>query len=69
MEKVIVPNTVESLEDSVFSQCKQLHEIIFEPGSCLESIGDDCFAGSGLRNIVIPKSVSSIGKSAFHNCV
>ena len=68
VEKVIVPNSVESLGESAFSECKQIHEIIFEPGSCLKSIGDCCFAGSGLREIIIPKSISSIGKSAFHNC-
>ena len=68
IEKVIIPNSVESLGESAFSECKQIHEIIFEPGSCLKSIGDCCFAGSGLREIIIPKSISSIGKSAFHNC-
>lgn len=34
----------------------------------LESIGDDSFHGSGLLEIVIPESVTSIGKYAFNMC-
>ena len=57
VEKVVIPNSVESLGNSVLYQCEQLHEIVFEPDSRLRNIGDCCFTGSGLRKIVIPKNV------------
>ena len=56
-EIVIIPNSVERLGESAFYKCKQLHEIIFEPGSRLKTIKRRCFRGSELRKIVIPKNV------------
>ena len=35
IEKVIIPNSVESLGESAFYRCEQLREVVFEPGSRL----------------------------------
>ena len=40
----------------------------FELCSCLESIGEYCFYGCGLDEIVIPKSVKCIQSRAFESC-
>ena len=57
VEKVVVPGSVRSIEPYAFYQCKKLREVIFEPDSCLKSIGDFCFYGCGFAEVVIPKSV------------
>ena len=41
---------------------------MFDPDSCLESIGEECFANSGLKQIVIPGKVKTIGRDTFSNC-
>ena len=43
MEKVIVPSSVRELGGCLFSNCRHLSELIFEPGSRLERIGKYCF--------------------------
>ena len=40
--------------------------IIFNEG--LKSLENDCFEGSGIRKLVLPTSVESIGESAFNEC-
>ena len=40
----------------------------FAPGSRLESIGHGAFAGTGLREAVVPASVRALAFSAFHEC-
>ena len=68
IEKVIIPGSVESLRVCAFYQCKQLYEVVFEPGSHLKTIERWCLAESGLRKIVIPRTVQTIGDSALSNC-
>ena len=43
-----------------FSSCTKLNEVVFKPDSELKNIEDECFSGSGLRKIVIPKNVKCI---------
>ena len=52
----------------MFDKCEQLSEVVFEPNSCLEQIGSYCFARCKLCEIVIPKTVKSIGDGAFFWC-
>jgi hypothetical protein len=68
LEKIIFPCTVERIEDSCFSQCKSLTEIIFEFGSRLRSIGGCAFKQTSLRSVYIPASVEFIGKHCFERC-
>lgn len=68
IEKVFIPNTVRELGNYAFGSCKQLREVVFEPGSQLETIGTTCFAECGFEEITIPKSVRSIGNLAFGGC-
>ena len=57
IEKLIVSSSVKTLGNCAFSCCRQLREISFEPGSCLERIEEYCFERCGLTRIVIPRSV------------
>lgn len=63
----IIPNSVTSIRDSAFSDCKGLNSITI-PNS-VTSIGDNAFYGcEGLTSISIPNSVTSIGEYAFYGC-
>lgn len=68
IEKLIISNTVKKLGDEAFSDCVRLCEVVFEPGSQLETIGNWCFSCSGIEQIVIPKNVQSIENGVFYGC-
>ena len=59
IEKPIVPSSVRSLGKHTFYWCRQLREVVFEPGSRLECIRTECFikssfmdpVASGVQNI------------------
>lgn len=68
IEKVIIPSSVRVLRERAFILCEFLREVVFEPGSRLETIGADCFSECGLVKVVIPRSVREIGSGAFSNC-
>ena len=40
----------------------------FAPGSKLKMIGPECFLGAGIEEMVIPKSVEKMQRSAFEYC-
>ena len=63
----VIPDSVTSIGDGAFYDCKSLKSIVFPGGvSC---IGDGAFAGCrSLTDIAIPDSVTSIGESAFNGC-
>ena len=63
LSEVILPDTVEGIGLSAFYGCKAL-ENIHLPESLVE-IDQNAFMGTGLKKIIIPSSVMSIGYSAF----
>ena len=66
-KKTIIPSSVTSIGNYVFSNCTGLRSIVI-PAS-VTSIGERAFYYcTGLRSIVIPASVTSIGESAFQSC-
>ena len=64
-ERLIIPNCVKKLEDAAFANCMELREVIFEPGSQLESIGNYCFSSCGIERMTVPRSVRDIGDMRF----
>ena len=62
-----VPNGVTSIEQSAFSGCQRLQEIIISDSviNIESSAFNSC---TSLAEITIPNSVTSIGGSAFYNC-
>lgn len=62
-----IPNTVRSIGDGAFRQCRGLKAISFP--NLLRSIGKDAFVGcTGLKAVDIPNSVTSISSNAFYMC-
>ena len=54
---------MKKLEENTFYECKNLASVTLQEG--LESIGENCFRLTAIKEITIPKSVKSIGKYAF----
>lgn len=65
LKKVILPNTISSLANSMFRNCVLLTDISL-PNS-LETINDGLFSECTFKEIIIPSSVKHIGNSAFAN--
>ena len=67
-ERVFIPRSVTKIENSAFSKCKSLKEVVFEEGSKLEEIEGYCFRSSGLEEITLPKALKNVSIEAFKNC-
>lgn len=63
LETVFLPRTLKKINNSVFYGCNSLTVINMHEG--LEEIGFAAFVGTNLKQIIIPRSVTKIGKSAF----
>ena len=68
LEKVVITGTGK-IGSYAFYNCKNLKNVAFEEGCQLSSIGDNAFAGcSNLKSIVVPKTVTNIGRKIFMDC-
>jgi hypothetical protein len=64
---LILPQTLEFIDDSAFGDCTSLESVILPDG--LLSIGIGAFRYcSGLSSITIPDSVATIGGQVFYGC-
>ena len=64
--KVIIPDNVTIIGDSVFSECAGLTSVVI-PDSVV-SIGKSAFCDTSLVSITIPGTIKTVGSSAFANC-
>ena len=70
ISSIIIPNTVVKLGKWVFYNATNLKEIIFYPGTKIETIDDYAFANcTSLQLLRIPNTVKQINKNAFMNCI
>lgn len=64
-----IPNTVTSIEQSAFENCRQLTSVTAATGSRLTTIKDYAFRYClTLASITIPEGVTSLGINAFNSC-
>ncbi len=56
----------DSWQNGAFEGCISLTSVTI--GGSVSSIGQDCFAGSGLTSLSLPDNVLTIGEAAFMNC-
>ena len=64
--KVVVPDTVKTVGDKVFSDCDNLKEVLFK--SDYTSMGDAVFENSGVEKVVLPTKLRKITDNMFKNC-
>lgn len=67
IEKIQIPDGVNTIKEEAFYECKNLTDINLPP--LLTSIEDGMFANcSSLTSVIIPNNVTSIGLMAFDRC-
>jgi len=68
LEKVLLPDSVEVIEERAFHKCDALADIDFPEG--LVSIGKDAFLGcTGFQAVTLPSTLREIGEYAFYNAM
>ncbi len=69
LSEVVMPSTIEiieSIESKAFEGCDSLYSIVIPTG--VKEIRSDAFRHSGLREVIIPDTVTKLGESAFCEC-
>ncbi len=67
VEKIVIPEGVESINYHAFQGCVRLSDITFP--STLKTIGEGAFANcASIDSMVIPATVEKLEKSAFNTC-
>lgn len=59
-------NGIRTINPGLFRKCTALENLVLPPS--ITSIGENAFAGSGLKSITLPSSVVRINDDAFLNC-
>lgn len=59
------PN-IHAIDAEMFLRCTALEEVVFYPN--ITSFGDNCFKGSGIKEITIPNYITKIGNRCFESC-
>jgi len=66
LTSVVIPEGVEAIPRFLFDSCTALTDVTLP--STLKSIGAEAFEATGLEEITIPESVTTIESSVFKNC-
>ncbi len=67
LENVEILGEIKTIPSGLFNFCVSLTE--FEIPSGVETIGENAFGGTGLKEVVLPDSVKTVGNFAFYSCV
>lgn len=69
IKSIFIPNSVNKLDESTFSELVNLEKVTFQSGSQLKEIPGLAFTGcKSLKSIVLPDSVTYIDSYAFSDC-
>ena len=63
---ITLPNSMESIPDNYFKDCKNLSSVIIP--ETIKTIDSGAFQNTGIRRITIPETVEYISPDAFQNC-
>ena len=67
LRKVILPDTVNELEEDAFYHCEKLTSVNLS--DAIKKIGKACFAGcSSLENVTLPQNLENLESQTFVNC-
>lgn len=64
LQTVVLPDSLEAIEDYAFSGCKNLTKVYFSDN--LKSIGKYAFYKTGVKQFTIPETLETIGVYAFY---
>ncbi len=65
LNTVQLPPTLTTIGWEAFCRCYNLREAVLPEG--ITTIGDDCYNGAGLQKLVLPTTLKTIPRAAFHN--
>ena len=65
LTSVTIPSSMRTIGNSAFASCDALSTLTIKNG--VQTIGDDAFAFTSIKSVVVPKSVTSIGRCAFES--
>ena len=65
VNKLVVPKSVREIGDRAFKEWDMLMTVEFCADGRLTKLGRECFAGSRLIELTVPKSVATIEGGAF----
>ena len=57
IESVTISASVKEICADAFCNCHMLHEVVLEPDSTLEKIGQRCFRNSAITQMTVPATV------------
>lgn len=64
LQTVVLPDSLEAIEDYAFSGCKNLTKVYFSDN--LKSIGRYAFYKTGVKQFTVPETLETIGANAFY---
>ena len=68
LKEITIPGSVESIGWAAFRNCTGLQTVRFAESGSLTTIGISAFSNTGLTEVVIPDSVTSLEDSSFKSC-
>ena len=69
LEKILIPSSVNKIEEEAFSYCYKLKNFEFSQNSQLTLIERSTFLSSSIESILIPSKVTKISEFAFCECI
>ena len=66
LNDVTLPGTLSAIQDWAFANCTAMENLTIEEG--VTSISRDVFQYSGMKNVVLPTSIGTIGINLFYQC-
>lgn len=68
-EPIVLPASLQVINDLAFSNCEKMTYLEFqEQGPAMKSIGDSVFRNTGIKEIALPGSITSLGGGIFSQC-
>lgn len=69
VQKIVVPDSVETIGEGAMRSCSQLTTVVFGENSGLKTIEKNAFSSDSLlAEVTLPEGLETIGDSAFANC-
>ena len=66
--KITISSGIRQLFPGAFADTSSLRTVVFAPGSCCTEIGSGAFSNTGIVELDMPNSVTTLGANAFMNC-